>query len=703
MRSTRVFLATLALALIGLAAATPAAADGPLPGEPRDSILWTNPAGGDWSNPANWTPANVPDTPWECAVLKPLAGDYLVTIDFSTILGGCRVDSGGPSLEVRGATLRIDGVPWNRGTIRVTEGGTFRAFYGYFPNRGGRLVGGEGGGTISTLTYWETGGTIENTLDGNDNTRNGKFVADGGDLTVNCGTIVNGEVVRVGSEGAVRFIMSNPQNLVVTPGAEVVVVTLMDLTANGSALHNHGTVRVPGEIQIGGFSGNYVTLGGTGEIILEDGILDAPAGADMIHAAGHTIRGCGVITGSFINHGTVDINCPAGAFEIDGPAQNLSTMRVSNGLLWLKGAATQITNYGTLSAGWGSIWIDEGATIVNPGVLDAEAGWIDLGRNTTGTIEGGVIEASAGGHLAGGAHSTLRDVTLAHGAVVESGANMTVTGVRLVTEGWVHITSQGSLTVGPSTDFIQTGGGTVLQGGTLNATRELQIQGGSLRGVGLVNAGVANHGELAPDAGPGALRIQGNYRQFPGASLTMAMAGPSAISRLEVTGNAVLDGTMETTTIGTYCPTPGSTYDLMTYGSGTGQFDECLFTSPYDDILDLVPVYGASGLGVLINGVTGVEPAGRVPTVLRFYGRGLGAGAGFVLDLPRDADLTIRAYDTSGREVALLANGARPAGAHAFSLGDAARGLASGVYFARAQVRSGGAVETLKARVVLTR
>ena len=33
-------------------------------------ITWSNPAGGAWSDAANWTPAEVPDSPGESAVLR---------------------------------------------------------------------------------------------------------------------------------------------------------------------------------------------------------------------------------------------------------------------------------------------------------------------------------------------------------------------------------------------------------------------------------------------------------------------------------------------------------------------------------------------------------------------------------------------------------------------------------------------------------
>ena len=51
-----------------------------------------------------------------------------------------------------------------------------------------------------------------------------------------------------------------------------------------------------------------------------------------------------------------------------------------------------------------------------------------------------------------------------------------------------------------------------------------------------------------------------------------------------------------------------------------------------------------------------------------------------MIELPRDATVTVRAYDARGREVARLADGLKPAGVYRFALGGpGAQSLASGV------------------------
>ena len=47
------------------------------------AATWNNPAGGAWSNPANWDTGDVPDAPGESAVLPDLGGAYQVTLDIN--------------------------------------------------------------------------------------------------------------------------------------------------------------------------------------------------------------------------------------------------------------------------------------------------------------------------------------------------------------------------------------------------------------------------------------------------------------------------------------------------------------------------------------------------------------------------------------------------------------------------------------------
>ncbi|MGE5743833.1 MAG: beta strand repeat-containing protein [Gemmatimonadota bacterium] len=69
-------------------------------------IAWINAAGGNWSNPANWSPARVPakgDT-----VFITLGGSYTVTLDVNDTVAFLTVGGGAPTLTASSRTLGVD-------------------------------------------------------------------------------------------------------------------------------------------------------------------------------------------------------------------------------------------------------------------------------------------------------------------------------------------------------------------------------------------------------------------------------------------------------------------------------------------------------------------------------------------------------------------------------------------------------------------
>jgi hypothetical protein len=110
-------------------------------------------------------------------------------------------------------------------------------------------------------------------------------------------------------------------------------------------------------------------------------------------------------------------------------------------------------------------------------------------------------------------------------------------------------------------------------------------------------------------------------------------------------------------------------------------------------------VYGSAGVTLEAQSTVGVIEPVALPRVLRLAPLGMG----FVLELPEAADVSVRVYDVRGREVAMLAEGARPAGFHALDLAKAAPGLGNGIYFARATVTGAAGRDVKTARVVFLR
>ena len=121
-------------------------------------------------------------------------------------------------------------------------------------------------------------------------------------------------------------------------------------------------------------------------------------------------------------------------------------------------------------------------------------------------------------------------------------------------------------------------------------------------------------------------------------------------------------------------------------------------------VFDLMALYDAGGVDLVAEAIVGVEPPGQTPAALDFRGQGIGAKATFVLALPKESVVSVRAYDAAGREIGTLAEGTMPPGIHGLPLvGLGGSDPPSGIYFARASVTSGGLTETRTARVILTR
>jgi hypothetical protein len=86
------------------------------------AATWNNPAGGAWSNPANWDTGDVPDAPGESAVLPDLGGAYQVTLDISPTIDAIQIDAGDATLDLSGFSINGANLVNNSGTIRNFAG-----------------------------------------------------------------------------------------------------------------------------------------------------------------------------------------------------------------------------------------------------------------------------------------------------------------------------------------------------------------------------------------------------------------------------------------------------------------------------------------------------------------------------------------------------------------------------------------------------
>jgi hypothetical protein len=150
-----------------------------------------------------------------------------------------------------------------------------------------------------------------------------------------------------------------------------------------------------------------------------------------------------------------------------------------------------------------------------------------------------------------------------------------------------NATNSGTVTVASGTvlgvsTYTQTAGSTVLNGGSVNGGA-LNINGGSLTGTGTINATVTNGAQVIPGGAgaAGLLSINGNYTQNASGALNIDLGGTTAGSQydqLAVSGTALLAGTINVATINAFQPAFGSSFQVLTFGSASGNF--ATYTAP---------------------------------------------------------------------------------------------------------------------------
>src|SRR5208337_1015527 len=242
-----------------------------------------------------------------------------------------------------------------------------------------------------------------------------------------------------------------------------------------------------------------------------------------------------------------------------------------------------LTNFSgnTLTGGTYNVY----GTVANPGTLQIDA----LGNT------GGEIVNHAATILLDGPNSNFVDQagldalsnfsnnTATGSFTIENGRNFTSPG-DFANAGAVNIGATSTFT--STGDYNQSGGSTQVNGTLTAGSGNANFNGGVLFGNGgIVNGNVMMAGTIAP-AGTingfnmpltaGALTINGNYTQTSAGIFNLGLGGLSPGTQfgfLNITGNALLDGTLNVSLIGGFHPMLGNSFTfLMTGGSVTNEF-----------------------------------------------------------------------------------------------------------------------------------
>ncbi len=532
--------------------------------EPTDTVVWNNPAGGNWNVAANWLPARVPTGLDNAKITLP--GTYTVQITSGTV-APLTLTVGGAGVT---ATLRQ-----TAGTLAPVAASSL-AVGSTYEFAGGTLSG-PATLTVHGALLW-TGGTMRDagktalapgavaTISGgaNKGLDAGRVFENAGNVTASGGTIffnlsgAGGGAVIENLAGAVFEVQGETDlaNNFASAGSGVNNAGLLRKTGGGVTtfgssavvLVNTGTVDVEsGTLRLdgGGTNGGAITSSAGATLTLGGGTFGSEPGATMdlagnlVIAGGTSVFDAPVTVGDVltVSGGTVSFGAEVAGLQTAvisagtvrfGQAQTLTTLTQSGGTL---GGSGQVTVTGSLT--WtGGTMRDAGKTALAPGAVGTISGAANKGLDVGRVLENGGNLTASGGTVffnlsgAGG------------GAVIENlaGAVFEVQGDTDLTQ---NFTSTGSA-LNNAGLFRKTGSGETRLGSgapVLVNTGAVEVTGGSLR----VEAGGSSSGSVDVPAG-GTLHLAGGtFTHATGA--TMGIGGT-----LQVTsGTVVLEETISAT------------------------------------------------------------------------------------------------------------------------------------------------------------
>ncbi len=348
---------------------------------------------------------------------------------------------------------------------------------------------------------------------------------------------------------------------------------------------NTGTLRAE--------NGAVLALAGAGGYDNVGGVIEA-LDASFVHVGATTIRG-----GTLQTSGSGVIESSSGTGALDGSTDaitNSGLLRVSNARrIYMKGTIHNTGTIEVVSSGSNTYLTpyDEALTLTGGGTVqmsDHPNNWIY--RSGAGSLVNVDNTIRGAGRLG---YSSVSTAITNQGTVIADGTNplqvgggpelfdnqgeMSATGSggmqidgNFTTSGSVDVAAGSSVTrIG---DYTQTDGSTTVDG-TLSATGLIDIQGGILAGTGTIQDEVSNAGSVEPGASAGVLTIDADYTQAASGQVAIEIGGLTAGSehdRLDITGNATLDGTLKLDITDEFDPMVGDTFVVMTFASRTGTF-----------------------------------------------------------------------------------------------------------------------------------
>jgi RHS repeat-associated protein len=442
----------------------------------------------------------------------------------------------------------------------------------------------------------------------------GGTLANGGSILASgAGSLVLVDSVQFDNQAGGQYVFAGDQGIELGPYPPVGV--------NNASLQNSGILKKSSGAGVSTITTGFNNQGGTIEVdtgtinlattggVSTGGTFNVAQGATLDLIAGQTVTYSGTFSGSgagtvLFSSGTIEVGVggvtfdfPGNLFQWTGGAIELTGGdATNNGTINLSGSAqTQIYadgtlyDYGTIvQSGTGDFGLHSDnvtptTLMIEPGgsyVIESDAGINNLFntnvidnagtiRKTAGaatstlTVQGqfintGVIEADSGSlSLAG----TVAQVS---GGALTGGTWNALNGSSLVFPVGTSITSnQANLTLAGAGATIAAISGLAANSGGLSVTDEATLTtSGNLNNTGSLTIGVGS-----------TLTMNGNYTQGTSASLNIGIGNSppgNEYGQLDITGSAVLAGSVNASIANGFTPTAGDSFPIVTYASETG-------------------------------------------------------------------------------------------------------------------------------------
>ncbi len=252
------------------------------------------------------------------------------------------------------------------------------------------------------------------------------------------------------------------------------------------------------------------------------------------------------------------------------------------------------------------------------GVAIAPDGSADVaGPRTYATVKSLTIGSTGGGtatlNLTGlGDLTALEEVAIGPNGHILVGAGRALTAAALLNQGTLAFESGqghvlGDVTNLPEGRILVPAGANAWIHGLLEHTGVVEVApGGEVHLLGLTGNGCTGagttwlEGDVRPGLGVGQMGFEGDVILGRGGVMHIELGGlapGTGHDKLNVIGAATLDGTLAISLINRFLPAPGDEFEIMTYGSRTGEFADTTGWL-FGRNKALVKVYGANALAL---------------------------------------------------------------------------------------------------------